>query len=375
MAPGYCEGAYTGCCEGAYLHSYLSYFVTEGLQQSLSLGLLPPASAIASVALHAPVPNGTNWYSNQRQGSPSTNVTWSGNQGMGTNQLPLASIPQMSTYTGFNTNPTMGWPNSMSQPLRGAGVSLSPCLEPFPQKLVDKVRSGTYVDMKELLGDNISLLKQLESLNISATLPALPGTLKPRLREVSSLASWLYCFLAYIGLQCQDPDTRDRVAYARLIIREAQRHGGQGWLEYDRIFRQQAALDPTIRWNVLQPAIQASTLLATPASQSHLNSAGAGSFCLLCQGVDHAPPACALAYLQPGAPPTTHPSTRPKRSAVFSHGLCISWNRGRCQYPRSCNFRHACSVCFQAHPAVDCPSKATRSRPSATPAVNPSTRS
>ena len=55
--------------------------------------------------------------------------------------------------------------------------------------------------------------------------------------------------------------------YALLMIREAQRHGGQGWLVYDRVFRQQAALDPSFQWNVLHPAIQASTLF-TPDSQS-----------------------------------------------------------------------------------------------------------
>ena len=58
--------------------------------------------------------------------------------------------------------------------------------------------------MRDLLGDNISLLRELESVNIATTLPALPGTMKPRLREVSSLAIWLYCFLAYMALRCPD---------------------------------------------------------------------------------------------------------------------------------------------------------------------------
>ena len=136
----------------------------------------------------------------------------------------------------------------------------SPGSEPVPQKLVDKVCSGAYVDMKELLGDNILLLSQLESLNIA---PTLPGSKKPRLREVSSLASWVYCFLAYAALRCPDKESRYRLVYARLMIREAQHHGGQGWLTYDS---QQAALDPSFQWNVLHPAIQASTLFS-PDSQ------------------------------------------------------------------------------------------------------------
>ena len=133
--------------------------------------------------------------------------------------------------------------------------------------------------MKELLGDNISLLSQLESLNIAPNLPALPGSMKPRPREVSSLASWLYCFLAYAALQCPDKESRDRLVYARLMIREAQCHGGQGWLAYDSFFRQQAALDPSFQWNVLHPAIQASKLFA-PDSQSL--SAHGGTFCSIC---------------------------------------------------------------------------------------------
>lgn len=65
---------------------------------------------------------------------------------------------------------------------------MSPGSEPFPPKLVDKVRSGAY---KELLGDKIALLRQLHGMNIVTTLLALPGTLKPRLKDVSSLASWV----------------------------------------------------------------------------------------------------------------------------------------------------------------------------------------
>ena len=80
------------------------------------------------------------------------------------------------------------------------------------------------------------------------------------------------------------------LAYARLIIREAQRHGGLGWLDYDRVFRQQSAIDDAMQWNTLHPGIQAATLLGqTP---------GQGTFCTLCRGADHRATACALTYLK-----------------------------------------------------------------------------
>ena len=43
----------------------------------------------------------------------------------------------------------------MGPALSPAGLVLSPAAEPFPQKLVDKIRSGQFVDMKELLADNV----------------------------------------------------------------------------------------------------------------------------------------------------------------------------------------------------------------------------
>ncbi len=144
------------------------------------------------------------------------------------------------------------------------------------------------------------------------------------------------------------------LVYARLIIREAQRHGRQGWLDYDKVFRQQAALDPSMRWNVLQPAIyiyiQASTLFNPSVS-----TVAPGIFCSLCRGVDHTAATCALAYLQqpPSQAATCFASNRPppypvrKRTSVATHSHCISWNRGKCMFPGTCTFRHVCSVCFQ----------------------------
>ena len=45
-----------------------------------------------------------------------------------------------------------------------AGLVLSPAAELIPRKLVYKVQSGQFVEMRELLTDNISLVHQLESI-------------------------------------------------------------------------------------------------------------------------------------------------------------------------------------------------------------------
>jgi hypothetical protein len=88
------------------------------------------------------------------------------------------------------------------------------------------------VEVRELLSENISLLQQIEAVNMHS-LPVLPGASKPRLQEVTTLPLWLYCFLAYVAIRTA---TRDMLAYARLVIHEAQRHRGVGWLTTIRSF-------------------------------------------------------------------------------------------------------------------------------------------
>ena len=117
------------------------------------------------------------------------------------------------------------------------GMILSPAAAPIPSRLLQRIRAGEFVEMRDLLADNVSLHHQLEDLQ--GVMTATPAAFRPRIREVPSLSSWMYCFAAYIAVRTQDPQTRDMLAYGRLIIREALRHGGNGWQEYDRSFRRQ----------------------------------------------------------------------------------------------------------------------------------------
>ena len=303
-----------------------------------SLGIMPPPSALASVSL--------------MQGGPTCSTVlsaWSSPITMST-MAPLVPLTDSTTVPPLST--------SMVGP--GVGVSLSPATEPFPRKLVDRIRSGQYIEMRDLLMDNISLRQQLESLGGPAQY-SLPGIMRPRLRDVGNLPSWMYCFLAYVALRSGDSVTRDMLAYARLVIRESQRHGGNSWLEYDKVFRQQAAIDNSLRWNTLHPGIQAATLMG--------RSSGVGTFCSSCRGTDHTAPYCALAYLQgpstqqprfangPGSLPGVSRSKPPyqfRKRPETSIGICVSWNKGKCSYPNTCRFRHICATCNQQHMARDC---------------------
>ncbi len=290
---------------------------------ALALGSLPPPPAsLTSVPLATGAPTGTAVSSPLQP----THVSWAttmASMGPPINQPPIddmASLP---------------------------GLLLSPAEEPFPKKLVDKIRGGNFVEMKELLPDNLALITQLESMQgLSAA--HLLGAARPRLREVSSLQTWCYCFLGYMAIRAADPTTRDQLAYARLLIKEAQRHGGLGWLDYDRAFRQQVAIDPSLRWNTLSPGLHASTML------------NQGVFCTLCREVDHTRAQCALSCLQQpatettAAPRTTQQQLPIRRRPESAPRICISWNKGSCLFHGRCTYRHVCATCQALHRARDC---------------------
>lgn len=134
------------------------------------------------------------------------------------------------------------------------GLSLSMSLRPVPARLVSLIHSGRYVEMV-----NAAVGRHMEA-SVGASI--LQVSARPPVREVTTLPSWICCFLTYLAVGTSDVVTRERLAYAILVVREALRHGGMGWIEYDRSFRQQAALDSSIRWNVLNPGLLASTVMA-----------------------------------------------------------------------------------------------------------------
>ena len=61
---------------------------------------------------------------------------------------------------------------------------------------------------------------------------------------------------------------------------------GRGGLPMTKFFRQQATLEPSLQWNALHPAIQASTLFSIPLMSVRVLSIGASTFCSTCLEVD-----------------------------------------------------------------------------------------
>ena len=135
-----------------------------------------------------------------------------------------AGAPVMDTASHFpaSTTPGLGHPLSSTfppppslSPLTStqANLSLSVSTEPILVKLVHRIQSGQLVEMHDLLGDNIALTQHFESANSYFPAHVLPVSFHPRLCEVSSLSSWIYCFLVYLAVGTSDQSTCDRLIY------------------------------------------------------------------------------------------------------------------------------------------------------------------
>ena len=303
---------------------------TLGPSASADIGSLPAATSLHSVAVTPTTPSST----------------------------PLASgwsIPSISSL--------MTTPITSILPVASAHLPLilSPALPPIPARLVEKIQKGSFVDMKELLGDNITLFQRMEEVHKpgSSSHQWVTTAPSPKLREVSSPLSWMSCFIAYMAVRCHDDNTRDLLIYTRLILDLARKHGGRGWLDYDRVFRQQIAANPAYSWGELNPSLMAYTVLGSDSSYNR------GLWCPLCQETDHRASECALQSLEP----STSPRHAPPRSFKGRHKfdpvgleICRKFNRGLCTMD-ACKYKHVCRECHEDHPFVSCPNRESKPKP------------
>lgn len=135
--------------------------------------------------------------------------------------------------------------------LPGAVLSIGAGLPPVPQKLVTRIQAGEFVDMAELLPDH---------LGVNAA-PIVTGDKeekqKGKRRQVNNILEWLQCYSIYMAVvAAKDPQKLpDRLGYQVLIIEARMEYEGDGWLGYDRRFRQRAAATPETVWARIEPTL------------------------------------------------------------------------------------------------------------------------
>ena len=185
---------------------------------------------------------------------------------------------------------------------------LSAGLAPVPSKLVAKIQKLEFVDMAELLRDNLELQRQMRSQEQFSQPSSQP---RNRRREIPDILSWVSCFGVYMAvLTSKYPEmTRQLLAYQTLIVREARRCGGNGWLAYDTYFRQQVAGDPSADWSSLNTSLYAVTVLA--------QGGRGGQSCTTCMESDHSQHECTISHQRSKSPAT-------KKHGLFTPSHLIS---------------------------------------------------
>ncbi len=262
---------------------------------------------------------------------------------------------------------------SSSKPLLSSPFLLSKNCCPVPGKIVANIESLQFVDMRELLPDNIALSERLATLLQFAR--AQQHSFGQR--DISSITSWACAFVTYIAVLAQKSTELipSRLAYLRNIMREAYRTVGEGWRTYDYVFRNQAAADPSLELSEIVPALA----LAYLQPLGFLPKVP----CPLCQEPDHSAANCALAPLaHPSqltvAPGSAKPRSTPPAPTKFpsrlpdGSQLCVSWNQGACSASGPvCRYKHVCGSCSKDHIARDCkmtPESSVFKRPPKRPA-------
>ena len=142
--------------------------------------------------------------------------------------------------------------------------------------------------MRELLPDNIALSERLTALPAGLAPPKPPGE-----REIGServLVTWVSSFATYVAIiaEAHPGRVRDMLAYMRLIIREASKFGGTGWLTYDTVFRRNHEGDST-PWDYLDASLHQVYI----ASQGNKVAVP----CKHCHESDHHSSECAMASM------------------------------------------------------------------------------
>ncbi len=219
--------------------------------------------------------------------------------------------------------PKQGEPSKAPELKAPSKFQLGQTLPVVPARIVRRILKGDFVDMAELVEENLEL-EARRSVEGEETKPLPPHKLRP----VADLLGWTkaFCHFAGIVVQAHPSKAVDLWAYLAVILSGGDR--GDWWRAYDSRFRQQVPSLERAEFGRLDQALFTRCLL----------SSGAGA----------------------SQKPTQSPSTdsgmvpKAKRRRVTA---CFAWNDSRPCAVIPCRFQHVCSRCGGEHKKSACPSE------------------
>ena len=250
--------------------------------------------------------------------------------------VPLMSLPSTVETTtlshSLSSRPICTPTTSDTVP---KAIVIGPNASLIPISVVQKIRNNEFIELADLLGDNLSEEKSLDKSKDS----------KRKKRKITNILQWVECFNAYVTILNQPDRLPDLLAYSSLIVHAARKFKGDNWIAYDRNFRKQAAATRNQKWADIDMSLWALAFAKAEPQES----------CSICFSLDHKTQDCED-YTKPTE---SEPST--SKQAKTSP-ICLKWNWQYCQ-SSSCTYRHnICVECHEPHKARNCPSLAQHKR-------------
>lgn len=248
---------------------------------------------------------------------------------------------------GETTHPTNCRPATSSS--QNPEVPLGSAIPPVPLLLVERIESGAFIELADLIPTHLGFENTTRS--------------KSKHRSVANISEWLQAFAVYVSVIARREPHRipDLMGYQILMIDASNEYRNNGWLAYDRRFRQQAAFRPQCKWSNIDSTLW--TLAFTGQAKANR--------CRHCFSLFHLSQDCEFAPNSNSSLPEV-PHTGASRTGLGRRRfVCHQWNHQpsqTCSYP-NCRFEHVCSICTinsEAkdiyHKAIFCPYRPTQNQ-------------
>ena len=96
-------------------------------------------------------------------------------------------------------NPVLGVINGVKIAGVCAPFSLGPGHKPIPAKLVSKILTRQFVELADLIPENLDVPEQIQhTITVSYLVPSSPA--RPKRKEVIDVVTWVECFVSFVSV-------------------------------------------------------------------------------------------------------------------------------------------------------------------------------
>ena len=180
-----------------------------------------------------------------------------GSQGVGGScQQGTALVQSSSTPIVSHTMGLQYENNGLHKSSSSSMVYVGPELPWLPQRLVDKILAGDYVDFNDLPPAR-GICKPGRQFTIEDEMALSQSQQGPRRRPIANFCTWAQCFMLYTTVLVSHYPSKaaDLAAYMFRTACHAKRFKWPSWVVYDQNFRQEMAGRPQESWAKVDSSI------------------------------------------------------------------------------------------------------------------------